>query len=1117
MSIAELAHLRNRIRAEFRRSAWAARNVTVEARRHSASAYAEIITTAYASQAAGRRAVLAQRLWKATELFSSQPFKALQFRDELEWVTQQLLNNVPTISKFRAEASILAETVLDGHSNAIRTALDDVAQASGESSWLIEARIACLQATHGLDAQRKYVHEIYQTVGPTLLYPIIYFVGQRNEDLVSIKRFTARVEETVRSWALPGEIETYIMYKLLGLDRPSGDEMAQILTVSATASIVDLYETFLDIIRYAIVSGRVSELGIGKVVSSAISRMAAKIQDERLYGLAALIDPGLIANFNPTAQVDIADTFKLRTITRAARRGNTEELSPHIGPMQARCLRLLTSILHRQTSAESASQELSKLSRNFFILREAPFLRTISSYGRGSQEDAVRVVARAYFACDSKSWKLVAQTETDAIIQDLDATAGHPLALCVTGPSVSGSSFLRLEEMLASYDLEPAVNLALGIGEGGDLYDSLQLVRTWFSIFARSNQWWEAAELAARKRVDYPGFRRELPLKPILTGIPWRQLRDYESNARLSIALYMAIAEDLDTRETDLPAMMRQALRRLLKSHNAVSFASLDQEALGITQSEYVFFLRHVCVETYIIGNPYINTSKALAEERIQICQRLAAVDAQNAPQYNEEIRQLTYRLELQEGVDSFDRSRVFINRDGIRRWAKRTLTEDFMRFQTLIDMDGDSMAALQDAISKLRGNAPIPDALLRVPLSEADKLLVDMLVRLRDQYVSSPEDGLDVFLSLRVRHGSLSGNVRGPLEEEGLLTLKDEATGTYGPNKIWAERLAPAGLTEQEKVNEAFGGFSDAIDSAIQHVIRDVIQLRSREKPEGAFEIAITYPLVNLIKVDLSRTTEFDQFLDIAFATFSACMNRPLEDAKEALQDRLKSEVEAALESLRRELLELIAPRSSPALVSALGRASTNVASAIDRVADWFSPDPLTDRSRVYSVERLVQMAIQITRSTHRGFDPNMSVQVDCQFQGIQMHTGAMIVVDVVFTLLDNVFRHSGNQRSPEVALRVSMPDDRHLQFAMRNEVRAGSRTPELEARLQSLRDLIDGGSFGVNAASEGGSGFIKLKRIGMHSSTGARTQLSFGFEGDSAFEVSVAIPIRIEERGST
>jgi hypothetical protein len=69
-----------------------------------------------------------------------------------------------------------------------------------------------------------------------------------------------------------------------------------------------------------------------------------------------------------------------------------------------------------------------------------------------------------------------------------------------------------------------------------------------------------------------------------------------------------------------------------------------------------------------------------------RICQFEAALVPTGDGHPARGFRDITWRVELEEGVASFDRSRVFVNLEGIKSWVRRALTEDLLRYQSLID-----------------------------------------------------------------------------------------------------------------------------------------------------------------------------------------------------------------------------------------------------------------------------------------------------------------------------------------------------------------------------------------------------------------------------------------------
>jgi hypothetical protein len=1100
----DMQRLRNRIRGEFRRSLWSARSALEQARGYPSQTFAETIALAYPLQAITHHELLARRISGPKQLFGSPHLSPLPLKSELEWAFQQLIRHKDLLSEFRKNVAALSWAFFANDVDTIQKLLDLIAAASGESCWLIEARLAILQSTQGLESQRRYASQVAKHVGPTLLNPILYFVGQRNEELVSMQRFTSRVATALMEWGLPAEIDTYLRYKLVGLIRPNAATLSTLISVSATGSIVDLYETLVDVFSYLIITESVADMGTATIVRRCLTSLTPLIRDSRLQQLLRLLDCQFTLDKQPST------TCALRRIVTAARSAISVEPNTPSDSLEGRIVKNVAAIFHRDATSEASAQDLLKFSLNHGFLVETVFLHTIASGFRSDSGRAYRNAARSFAIHDDRPPNSDRTADYPALSAE---TMSHPLASLYRSPDGSSAHY-EIEAHIEKRHLNEATELVNLVSENEDPFDRHQCVRYRYYIARAEDRWWDAMSSAVNERIDHPGFRTELLLSDILKGRKWQHLRQYERDGRLAIGIFMAIAEESDGSDSDLPAMLIQAMKRILAAHGVESFSLLEADSLGLSKQQFIFFLRNVCVDSYLVGNPAITTSRALAQERILIGRCLLSLDPINVNAYGEEVRELTYRLELQEGVDTFDRSRVFVNLDGIRRWARRSMREDFLRFQSLVDADSANLTALVDALAKLRGNSPLPPALLQELASESDKVLVDILRRLRDQYLSSPEDGLDVFLSLRIRHGSLSGHLRGPLEEASLLTLRDEASGAYKPNQYWAERLSLASDTEAQ-MHAAFSHFSLTIDSAIHHLLRDIIQLRSKDAPDGAFEIILTSPIVNFFKAQITTETNFEEFLSLALDSFAIFLGPCLIYIKKALQQSFKGIVDAAVERLRRDLAECFPRITSANLATAIGNASTNIAIAIDRVTEWFSPDPLRDSARVYSVETLVQMGIHITRRAHQYFEPAVDLSVEAGLPGFQMATGAMVVLDVVYTLLDNVARHSGFPNGAKVKLRVSMPDDNHLVFEMHNEVRKGVRTSLLEDRLERLRGVMKTGGFTSSTASEGGSGLIKLKRIGSTFVEGSRTDLRFGFAGDTTFEVRVAIPTRIETIG--
>ena len=125
---------------------------------------------------------------------------------------------------------------------------------------------------------------------------------------------------------------------------------------------------------------------------------------------------------------------------------------------------------------------------------------------------------------------------------------------------------------------------------------------------------------------------------------------------------------------------------------------------------------------------------------------------------------------------------------------------------------------------------------------------------------------------------------------------------------------------------------------------------------------------------------------------------------------------------------------------------------------------------------------------------------------------------VDILFTVLDNVYAHSGNKISPwiKICINKTRPDEDTNQWGIRvrivSEIAKGHYNDAAVAKLDRIRQLIDSGDYRSRANLEGGSGLLKLKRL--VSLDNAQT-LEFGFVDHEAFFVELHLrPIVVPGR---
>src|SRR5262249_47735305 len=152
-------------------------------------------------------------------------------------------------------------------------------------------------------------------------------------------------------------------------------------------------------------------------------------------------------------------------------------------------------------------------------------------------------------------------------------------------------------------------------------------------------------------------------------------------------------------------------------------------------KAELIYFLDQICVSSVLDMLPVFKSSQELDEERATICAALVQLDPKNADKYQDEILQLTHRKVVESGLKLVDSSRIYVDTDGITRWARRELEESFFRYKSLVEAGVGVGETIEELFKKLFKKDSLDDYLI-LPSSEADELLIHFVFDLQDRFL---------------------------------------------------------------------------------------------------------------------------------------------------------------------------------------------------------------------------------------------------------------------------------------------------------------------------------------------------------------------------------------------
>jgi hypothetical protein len=208
----------------------------------------------------------------------------ISLKAELLWFAEYICLHAKFLSEFIVEAQTLNLALLTADADECVKQLDYIEHTFGFSFWSIEARLALLQLSKGLEAQKAYLTQIYTESQNSTVSFVAFFLSERNEETTNPLSFKKSMLESIPLWSPNPEFKAYVTYRLADEWANEPKSVSLILRWEFTSPIVDYYETFVRLATKAITER--SQLGCEFV--QALKQISSVIADPRLRALIFL-------------------------------------------------------------------------------------------------------------------------------------------------------------------------------------------------------------------------------------------------------------------------------------------------------------------------------------------------------------------------------------------------------------------------------------------------------------------------------------------------------------------------------------------------------------------------------------------------------------------------------------------------------------------------------------------------------------------------------------------------------------------------------------------------------------------------------------------------------------
>jgi hypothetical protein len=1058
---------------------------------------------------------------------------------EILWATELLKCHTPQIRVFIEKAGEYERRLLGQDFSEALAFLESTETDLGVSLWSIESRIALLQAAHGLERQKAYVNSIREARVSNGVAVVAFYVSQRSEPATNPLQFRLEMKDLAEKWDIPEDYRTYLLFRITDECNYSLETCAHVLRYEATSSIVDYYDSYVRLAQKAILG-----TGLSPAMRSGLEALGAAAFDHRISKILILdgtegsaippLRPQQLAPFDhlvqgqwqPTitaagsaAEADPLDVSIRFVAANANAETSTEKTEE--GCLGNRIEKLCTLLVTKTDPTEDLQLESERLTAAFRLMSFSAQLGRFASDQLSSHpitsaptalkaflhnsyldprdlswlpEPSLNRYAKALF----DSYQLTPGLAAELWRADVGLT-GFDLSSVETTHSLASDTALRIRihRQLRSGQLDLALNSATALDQSQSQFSRRLAARSIAHCLLGLQRLDETIDFIAGRVMSDSALIPMLPINECAERL------DKSTRKALAGKLSTPIVLDLFARyiSDKFDNIRAYAYEDFLIANGMEKPSNLARVADRFDRKLLTYYLRRICTQEIMQVSSAFRGSQELEQERIAVCSLLRQLDEPNAKEYEAEITQITRNEAIRLGVRHVDQSRIFVDLAAIRRWAERNLRDGFGRYRALIQAGVDTGAsAFHEALEDALAGEPVPQSILELPKNEANDLLTELVSRICLECMTNPEYGLDCYLSMRIRHGTLSGQLRGPLEEQKLITQREGFSQQYKPNEFWLQELSHLNSKGKQSLDTRLSQFSREYDSAIDSFAGEFIQVYSTEKQGGLFNEAIPRVLVGALATDVKSDTSFDDFVSMCFDVFWQCVELDLKVVRNKIDQELKPKINSLFVSLQTDLENPLADFRASELVRAVRIAQTGAQNALNQVNEWFrlrTPESAPS----FELEEIIDIGLRCVEKIHPDFRPQISQETPLMPRFIDWTP----LSDIFFILFENVQKHSGIV-CPQIRI-IASESEGHVRITVESQVGETVDVYEAQDRVRGIKRAILEGSYQQGMRSEGGTGLMKLRKI-----IGGRLKkprhLDFGFRDSSWFFVELELP---------
>lgn len=376
------------------------------------------------------------------------------------------------------------------------------------------------------------------------------------------------------------------------------------------------------------------------------------------------------------------------------------------------------------------------------------------------------------------------------------------------------------------------------------------------------------------------------------------------------------------------------------KSQNARFPSDLFKNPLELNDLTE-WFLNKSCNNETLKTYNQLNTTKKRLDERINICEFLLKHFKTHVNEYTEELNLLTNELIIYEGTQKLDESKIYANDQAILKNELHEYEGLYNRYVTIAGLYLKNIKILTVNRNELRyldkkGDSEYSENEIELSTKSDLDSFYNLFSVIREKFLYS-KFGIVTYLSTRIRHGVLLGELRPEFEKHNLIFFKNKLKDRYEPNEYWVK--SPA-LSENEKKQliGVIADFSSNVDRLIDRIIKENIQIRlDNVNAKGWFNYEFSEIELYNFAVTLYYEANYQSFCKKVLEILWGRTEENLERIQNVLRDEVKSSFVTLINNFDSQVHKVLGSEKLPQIFSSISTCSTSIQIKLDKVATWF------------------------------------------------------------------------------------------------------------------------------------------------------------------------------------